>query len=276
MKRSEAARFARLSAVLAVVLAAITSGIYLHRKWVAYVEKKNAPPAPSANVERQSSGLTFSKVEGTRTIFTVHASKSTDFRGQDASLLEDVRVTVFGKNGDRNDVLHTQSCQFAKADGSIQCSGDVQIDLQSAADVARSEKEGATVGVIRVETSGVTFERATGRAQTVMPVKFTFPNGEGKGIGAVYSTDEGQLRLVRDVELNLSAGAVNKSAKPSAEVHEVTVKGSSMEFLKEARTLVLGGPVTATTKAQELKAGLVDRESGHCVQSTVFGGYRGK
>ncbi len=125
MKRSEAASFARLSAVLAFALAAITLGIYLHRKWVAYVEKKNAPPAPSANVERQSSGLTFSKVEGTRTIFTVHASKSTDFRGQDASLLEDVRVTVFGKTGERNDVLHTQSCQFAKADGSIQCSGDV-------------------------------------------------------------------------------------------------------------------------------------------------------
>ena len=238
---------------------------------MAYVEKKNAPPAPSANVERQSSGLTFSKVEGTRTVFTVHASKSTDFRGQDASLLEDVRVTIFGRNGDRNDMFHTQSCQFAKADGSIQCSGDVQMELQSAADAARSEKAGEPVGVMRVETSGVTFEQATGRAQTVMPVKFSFPNGDGKGIGALYSADDGQLRLVRDVELNLNASTANKSAKRATEPNEVIVKGSSLEFLKEARTIVLGGPVTATTKAEELKAGLltVNLDSAFKVQSLV-------
>ncbi len=255
MKRSEAARYARLSAVLAFVLTAITGGIYLHRKWVAHVEKKNAPPAPSENVERQSSGLTFSKVEGNRTIFTVHASKSTDFRGQDASLLEDVRVTIFGKSGDRSDILHTQSCQFAKADGSIQCSGDVEMDLQSAVDAARSEKEGAKVGVIRVETSGVTFEKATGRAQTVMPVKFSFPNGEGKGVGAVYSADDGQLRLVRDVELNMDAGGAKGAPKSSTERNEMIVKGSSLEFSKEPRAIVLSGPVTANTRAAQLKAG---------------------
>ncbi len=238
---------------------------------MAHVEKKNAPPAPLANVERQSSGLTFSKVEGTRTIFTVHASKSTDFRGQDASLLEDVRVTVFGKNGDRNDLLHTQSCQFAKADGSIQCSGDVQMELQSAADAARSEQAGVPIGVMRVETSGVTFERATGRAQTVMPVKFSFPNGKGKGVGAVYSADEGQLRLVRDVQLDLNASAAQISGKPATENNELTVKGSSMEFLKLARTIVLSGPVTANTKVEELKAGLltVNLDPAFKVQSLV-------
>ena len=271
MKRSEAARFARLSALFAFVLAGITGGIYLQRKWVAYSEKKNAPPAPSENVERQSSGLTFSKVEGNRTVFTVHASKSTDFRGQDASLLEDVRVTVFGKNSDRNDVLHTQSCRYAKDDGSIQCSGDVQMDLQSAADLARSKKDGAPVGVIRVETSGVTFEKATGLAQTVMPVKFSFPNGDGNAIGAVYSTDEGRLRLVRDVELHLAESASKKPAKLAAEGNNVIVKGSSMEFAKESRIILLTGPVTATTKSQELKAGqlTVNLDPAFKVQSLV-------
>ena len=271
MKRSEAARYARLSAVLAASLAVITAGIYLQRKWVAHMEKKNAPPAPSENVERQSSGLTFSKVEGNRTVFTVHASKSTDFRGQDASLLEDVRVTVFGKSGDRNDILHTQSCRFAKADGSIQCSGEVQIDMQSAADARQSEKEDARVGVVRVETSGVTFEKATGRAQTVNPVRFSFPNGEGKGIGAVYSTDDGQLRLIRDVELNLDAGVEKGSKQAGTERNDVLVKGSSLEFSKELRTLVLSGPVSANTKSQELKAGelRVKLDEGFHAQSLV-------
>src|SRR5271169_5228050 len=112
MKRSEAARYARWSALTALFLAVITGGMYLRRQWIAHVEIKKAPPPLAQDKERQSIGLTLSKVEGDRTIFTVQASKSSDLKGQDISLLEDVRVTVFGKSGERHDVLHTQSCRY--------------------------------------------------------------------------------------------------------------------------------------------------------------------
>jgi lipopolysaccharide export system protein LptA len=257
MKRSEAARYARWSALVAFVLAASTGGVYLKRQYRAHVEKKNAPPAPPRDVERQSSGITFSKGDGTRTIFTVQASKSTDFRGQDASLLEDVHITVFGKNGDRHDVIHTQSCQYAKADGGVQCNGDVQMELQSAADAERlREQSSAVPNIIRVETRGVTFEKATGRAQTVQPVKFSFPNGSGEGVGAVYSSEEGQLRLIRDVHLKMDASSVSKgTSKSNSAASEVDIQGSSLEFGKTKHSILLFGPVTATTSAQQLTAG---------------------
>jgi lipopolysaccharide export system protein LptA len=257
MKRSQASRYARWSALLAFVLAAATGVIYLKRQWAAHVETKNAPPPAPRDVERQSSVLTFSKVDGTRTIFTVQASKSTDFRGQDASLLEDVRITVFGKNGDRHDVIHTQSCQYAKADGGVQCNGEVQMELQTAADAERiREHSSAVPNIIRVETRGVTFEKATGRAQTVQPVKFTFPNGSGEGVGAVYLSEEGQLRLVRDVLLKLDAPFMSKdAARKDAATAEVDIQGSSLEFGKTTRTILLYGPVTATTASQQLTAG---------------------
>ncbi|MGB2626270.1 MAG: hypothetical protein WAK20_05745, partial [Candidatus Acidiferrum sp.] len=70
MKRSEAARFARLSALLAFILAGITGGIYFQRKWVAHRETKKAPPAPPLDVERQSSGITFSQGDGERIVYT--------------------------------------------------------------------------------------------------------------------------------------------------------------------------------------------------------------
>jgi lipopolysaccharide export system protein LptA len=273
MKRSEAARYARWSALLAFVLSGLTGGMYLKRQWAAHVEKRNAPPAPPRDVERQSSGLTFSKVEGNRTIFTVQASKSTDFKGQDASLLEDVRITVFGKTGDRNDVIHTQSCQYTKADGGVQCSGEVQMDLQSAADAARaSEQSLAVPKVIRVETRGVTFEKATGRAQTAQPVKFTFPTGSGEGVGAVYLSEEGQFRLLRDVHLHLNAGAKPRdTAKKDAEDTGVELQGSSLEFGKTTRTILLFGPVTAKTAGQQLTAGelFVALDSEFRAQSVV-------
>src|SRR6516162_8723755 len=188
MKRSEAARYARWSAILALTLAAITGGIYVHRRYVAIVEKRHAPPPLAQNEEKRSISLTFSRGDGIRTISSVQASKAADLRGQDISLLDDVKITVFGMAGDRNDVIHTQSCRYAKADGAIQCDGNVVIDLQSAADAEREAKDPRAVpNVIHVETTGVTFEKATGRAQTVQPVRFSFVNGDGEGVARSIS-----------------------------------------------------------------------------------------
>lgn len=261
MKRSEASRYASWSAILALVLAATTGAIYLHRRYTASVEKRHAPPPLAQNEEKRSISLTFSKVDANQTVFTVQASKSTDLRGQDISLLEEVKITVFGKSGDRNDVIHTQSCRYAKADGAIQCDGNVVIDLQSAADATRDAKDSnAAPNVIHVETTGVTFERATGRAQTVQPVKFSFVNGEGEGVGAVYFSEEGRLRLVRDVRITIQPteeAGNGKGRKPETK-KEVVLRGSSLEMEKLTKRIVLVGPAEATTSGQELKAGELD------------------
>ncbi len=257
MKRSEAARYARWSALTALALVAITGGFYLRRQWIAHVEIKRAPPPLTEEKERQSIGLTLSKNDGDRTIFTVQASKSTDLKGVDISLLEDVKVTVFGKRGDRHDVIHTQSCRYAKADGSIQCSGNVQMDLQSAADAARGRiPDDGRANAIHVATSGVTFERTTGRAETTQPVKFSFPNGEGEGTGATYFSDDGMLRLLKDVRITVHAPqSLLAGKKREAQGTEVTLQGSSLELGKLTRKVVLNGPATATTSTQQLSAG---------------------
>ena len=259
MKRSEAAKYARWSAFAALVLALITGGYYVRRQWVAFKEKSQAPPPLTEDKERQSIGLTLSKNEADRTIFTLQASKSTDFKGQDISLLEDVKVTVFGKTGERHDILHTQSCRYSKADGAIQCAGAVQMDLQSAADFERATTQGAAkANLIHVETSAVTFERGTGRAQTVQPVKFTFTNGDGEGLGAVYFSEEGALRLVKDVHIKVRPPAPNPASAASVNLpatKEVLLTGSSLDLGKLSRKAVLAGPATATTSGQELTAG---------------------
>src|SRR3989440_6938247 len=146
MKRSEAAKYARWSALAAFLLASLTIGVYLERRWVAYREQQKAPPPAPQNVTRSSSGLTFSKGEGTQKIFMVEASKATEFKGKEASLLEDVKITIFGKKGERHDTIHTQSCQYEKEGGSMACSGEVQIDLESKAEAERAAKNrGITV-----------------------------------------------------------------------------------------------------------------------------------
>lgn len=256
MNRRDASRYARWSALLAFALAGITGGIYVQRLWVAHRERQNAPAPLPQNEEKQFTTLHFKKVEGDRTIFDLEASRSTDLRGQDISLLEDVKIKVFGKNGDRNDVIHTQSCRYAKTDGSIQCDGKVQFELQSAEDAARAAANpGGRPNIIHIDTSGVTFERATGRAQTVQPVKFSFPNGSGDGVGAVYQSEQGQLRLIREVRIQIQPAADASAKKGNTLSAQVEMSGSSMEIDKVGHTVELLGPATAVSSGEQVTAG---------------------
>ena len=267
MLRSEAARYARWSAMVALVLAAVTLLAYLRRDWVRHIEKKNAPPAAPVDVSRQSAEINFKHGDKTRTIYEVSASKSTEFKGQDASLLEDVRITIFGKVGDRHDVIHTRSCQYGKEKGDIQCSGEVQIDLMSAADAQRTSghPEAARAVTTHIETRGVKFDRASGLAQTDQKVTFAFPSGSGEAVGLEYKSEEGALHLLRDVRFTLKASAPSASkasaAKPragasqTAAPQEMLVKGSSLDFGRDSRLLHLWGPAEAEAKTERLSAG---------------------
>src|SRR5580693_746926 len=259
MRRSEAARYARWSAAVAVLLACLTAGVYLKRGWQRIIEQRAAPPPPPVNVIKSSSGLSFSKMDGPRKIFTVEASKSTDFKDQGASLLENVHVTIFGKAGDRHDTIHTKSCQYGKESGGVTCDGDVQIDLESAADAARSAKDPANPPqIVHVETRGVTFDQGTGAAKTEQPVTFTFPNGSGDAVGAEYNSQEGTLRLLQNVRLKLKPLARNDAEKkpPKAgAVEEVLVTGTSLDFGRDARLLQIFGPAQADSSTERLTAG---------------------
>src|SRR5260370_8832643 len=176
----------------------MTIGVYLERKWVAHREKEKAPPPAPRDVTRLESGITFSKAAGNQKIFTVEASKATDFKDKDASLLEDVKITIFGKKGERHDTIHTQSCQYEKAGGSMACSGEVQIDLESKAEAERPAKNTrvAAPQKLHVETRGVIFNRASGMARTEQPGKFVFPNGSGEAVGLEHHSEEGNARLL--------------------------------------------------------------------------------
>jgi LPS export ABC transporter protein LptC len=260
MKRNEAAKYARWSAVAALLLASLTAGVFLERKWAAHREQQKAPPPAPQDVTRRSNGLTFSKMDGNQKIFTVEASKATDFKGKDASLLEDVKITIFGKKGERHDTIHTQSCQYEKAGESIACSGEVQMDLQSREEVERGAKnpEMAAQQKVHVETRGVVFNRASGMARTEQPVKFVFPNGNGEAVGVEYHSEEGMVRLLRDVQFSLMAprnDAAGKKTASAGRKEPIRVTGKSLDFERDSRTMQLFGPVEAETHTAHLHAG---------------------
>ncbi|MGB7349140.1 MAG: LptA/OstA family protein [Candidatus Acidiferrales bacterium] len=131
MRNREAARYARWSAGVAVAICVLVLGVYLQRRARERARGKTFAPVP-ATVAQQSASFGFSRVVGTRTLFTVHASQATQFKDENRSLLENVEITIFGPRGDRNDSVRAGECSYEPDTGSIRCQGAVQIDLRDA------------------------------------------------------------------------------------------------------------------------------------------------
>ena len=249
MRNSEAQKYARWSLAAAGLLAVVVAGVYLRNVWLARQAEKKAPPAVPPTVEQRSNEFSYSKVEGQRTIYTVRASRTTEFKEGSRNLLEDVAIVVYGKKGERNDTLVTKACDFISNTGKISCAGEVQIRLQAAG------LPQASANAIQVATSAVTFDRDTGVARTDKPVTFHWPAGEGRAVGVSYDSNSGTLRLLRGVELNLSpAPAAHPENTVATDEKIVHVAGNSMSFQRDTRNVVVDGDVHAQQVTHELSA----------------------
>ncbi len=265
MRTVEARRYARWSAAIAILLAALVGGVYAWRSWQGrQVQKATIPVPPS--VQQQSAEFSFSKVVGERTQFTVRASRATEFKEGNRSLLEDVWITAYGKAEQRFDNLHTRVCDYIPATGLITCSGEVQIDLQSSQDAALAASDSSLsppdAPFVHIRTSNVSFDSKTGVATTDSPVQFRFPQGRGRAIGVRYESQQGKLWLLRNVELTLRAQPTAGTASPSAfwGAGELTVSSSSFVYRRDEHILHMPGPVEARQGSRELRAGALDIE----------------
>jgi len=271
MRTSQAARYARWAAVAALLLTMTVAGVYARRAWQAAQVKKKAPPVVPPTVQQRSAEFSFSKVEQDRTLFTVRASRATEFKEGSRNLLEDVWITIYGRTGERFDNIHTSACEYTSNPERILCAGEVHMDLESAEDArqhpSQAPGENPLARVIHLRTSNVSFDRESGEARTDQPVIFRFPYGEGRSTGLSYSSLQGVVKLLRDVELTLappagpeSASAVraanpSRSAAKSFPGTPVNVTAGSLEYRRDTRIVRLLAPVHARQGHRELLAG---------------------
>jgi lipopolysaccharide export system protein LptA len=225
------------------------------------------PAAIAASVEQQSNEFSFSKVENDRTLFTVRAGRATQFKDENRALLEDVWITIYGREGDRNDNIHTRECNYEPKSGNVNCQGDVQIDLSSATPVEAKPPASGTQPAdakapaagqktdqpIHITTKNLSFNRETGQASTAEPVQFRFPEGQGRAVGVTYDSQNATVRLEHDVEVNIAA-----SDKPGG--LPVTATGGSMEIRRNERIVELNAPAVVREGARELSAGKISIE----------------
>jgi LPS export ABC transporter protein LptC len=233
-------------------VALIAGGTYLQRVIRQARAKARQPAAVAVTVEQQSNEFSFSKVENDRTLFTVRASRATQFKDENRAVLEDVWITIYGREGNRDDNIHTRECNYEPKSGNVNCQGDVQIDLSS---VAAAGSGGPAAGKpavdlknvdhpIQVTTKNLSFNRETGQASTPEAVQFRFPEGQGRGVGVSYDSQNATVRLEHDVQIDL-APTEKTNGLP------VTARGASMEIRRNERIVNLTGTAAAPAVVQQ-------------------------
>ncbi|MGC1186477.1 MAG: LptA/OstA family protein, partial [Candidatus Acidiferrales bacterium] len=289
MRNQKAQRLARWSAAVAILMAAGVAGVYMHR---AILERRAialAPPAVAPSVAEHSAGFSFSKVEGDRTIYTVRAANATQFKEGNRNLLEDVWITSYGEQGDRNDTLRTKSCDYISATasassasgsappssssggsgGKMTCAGDVEIDLETVSEAkahpsSANGEPSPAAQVLHVSTSNLSFEQDSGIAGTDRAVSFRFPGGTGKAVGMRFDSQQGELDLAHEVEIVLQPQSENapasqspalKAAQPAKPAERaMTIRGESMIYRRTDGVAHLQGPAEITDGASTLTA----------------------
>jgi lipopolysaccharide export system protein LptA len=256
MRNSDAARYARSSAGVALAICLLVLGVYLHRRMRDRAHEKKFAPVP-ATVAQQSAGFAISRAIGPRTIFTVHASQATQFKDQNRSLLENVDITIFGAQGDRNDSVHAGECSYDPATGDIHCKGAVQIDLRGAKSGAA--QNASQKNSLHLDTSDILFSHETGKVTTDKPVALKFSGGEGKGVGLEYDPQTENTMLEKNVELEISPP--QKSGADS-----IRVTSSAMEFLRTNNLLRFSGPVRVEQNSDTLAGGEMELQLNSAMQ----------
>ena len=243
MRNREAARYAAWAGMAAGVVVLIVAGFYLQRGVRDARARRSQPVAVPEAVEQQSAQFSFSKVEQDRTLFTVRASRATQYKDQNRALLEDVWITIYGPKGDRNDNVHTHECSYAPDSGDVRCEGQVQIDIAEAGAAPNQP----ALPTLQVTTSNLSFNRNTGEASTPAPVQFQFAGGQGHGVGVSYSERDSVVRVEHNVEFALAAS-------PRTGGMPVSATGSALEIHRNQHEVVLEGPAVVNQGTRQLAA----------------------
>jgi lipopolysaccharide export system protein LptA len=243
LRNQQAARYARWAAWAAGSIALIVAGVYAQRAIRESRARSLIKALIPVTVQQQSNEFSFSKVEQDRTIFTVRASRATQFKDQNRALLQDVWITIYGREGNRNDNIHTSECNYEPTTGNVTCQGEVKIDLAGTNSTVGKPAD----GTLQVTTRNLSFSRESGEASTAEPVQFRFAGGQGHAVGVTYSSQNEIVRLTHDVELDMA---------PSARTGDlpVTATGSSLEIRRNDRIVELAAPAVVKQGNRELTA----------------------
>jgi lipopolysaccharide export system protein LptA len=229
-------RLSKAFAAGAVLIVLVVAAIYIHGIWKSQSDVPTPPRPIPSNVQSSASGFSFSKSEGGKTLFTIHAASVQQFKEGGRAALHDVSIIVYGRNQDRSDQIYGSDFAYDPVAKMVTAEGEVRIDLEANSASAAAPGQAPapeTRNLIHVKTSGLTFSENTGIAQTVAPIEFRVPEANGSAVGATYDSHGGVLTLKSAVKIETTgarrATITGQSATITKNPSKITLQAARVE-----------------------------------------------
>jgi lipopolysaccharide export system protein LptA len=197
----------RLRSGILVLAAALLVGIlvfFSYARWQVRHTLRDLPGKLGVEIQQSSEGFTFSKSQGGHTVFTLHAGKTVQYKGNGHARLQDVRITLYGEDGAPADHIYGNDFDYDPVSGVVQANGSVEIDLQmpgasGPSATATAADEIGDKSTVHVKTADLVFNQKTGVASTPQRLEFRLPQAAGTATGATFNSATGLLVLASDV-----------------------------------------------------------------------------
>ena len=214
--------------LLAILVGFIGTARYLKRHALARLGSHLG-----VDIRSETNGFTYSQSLQGRTIYTLHAAKEIE-HANGVIGLHDVSMIIYGRTGDRADMVYGNEFEYDKNAGEIRAIGLVHIDLggagsgqagSSAAKMLAQDHDAAMQDpkVLHATTSGLVYLDKLGVAATKEAIEFKTGQLTGHAVGADYSTDSGILLLHSGV--NLSGMANGNPVNVTADAAQIDNRG---------------------------------------------------
>jgi len=200
-------------------------------QWKRRFFTKDLPKRLGIDIQQQANGVDYTQSRKGKTLFKIHAARYEQLKKNGKVLLHDVRIDLYGEDGNRTDTISGSEFAYDVNAGVAQAAGAVEItlmrpgvkpaiaDLRPGVKIPPAAANQITDNEIHAKTSGLVFNQKTGVATTSQRMDFALRQGSGTSIGATYDSAKSQLILDRAVELH-----IDRSGSP------VTVHASHAEF----------------------------------------------
>ncbi len=184
---------------LLVAIAAIVYGIgftYRIQKKTLQDTAVAAPAALPADLNSTSSNYHHQVTDHGREIADIEAEEMRQVKDSSYVDLKNVSMRLSCKDGVSYNLVKSAAATFYTNDERLYSEGAVEMTLKVPTEGKPRHK------LVSIQSSGVTFDTTTGKAQTDRPSSFVFENGDGKATGAFYDPNTHQLLMKSDVEVD--------------------------------------------------------------------------
>ena len=223
-------------------------------QWKRRFLTKDIPRRLGIDIQQQADGVNYTQTRKGKTLFKLHAARSEQMKQDGKYLLHDVKIDLYGDDGNRTDTISGGEFEYEPTAGMAHAAGPVEITLMRpgvkpaiaqlkpgavkqqpvkppeikqppvASPASTPPANQVADSEIHVKTSGLFFNQKTGVATTAERVDFVLRQGNGNSIGATYDSAKGHLILDHAVELHAERNTVHGDAGP------VTVHATHADF----------------------------------------------